>query len=199
MKHILIFLGAALLLLSFCGRKADLPAAESPADSLFTAVCYADEALALARQTGAVVMEGMKCTSGRDAWDAFCAKADRGEPASVLCVRYYTLDPERVSEELYEEEKDQYPKLFIQRLVFDGEHYSVTSRASTEEEPDSAETYPCLRHYTGKGPATAVFTDYEYYVLTDDPDVTWEEIEHGMFSSQSGDWIRHFTFFSNTE
>ncbi len=199
MKHFLILLGAALLLLASCGRKADLPAAEPQADSLLTAVCSADEALALARQTGAVVMEGLKCTSGRDAWDAFCAKADRGEPASVLCVRYYTLDPEGVSEELYEEEKDQYPKLFVQQLVFDGERYSVTSRASTEEEPESAETYPCLRHFTGKGPATALFTNYEYYVLTDEADVTWEEIERGMFSSQSGDWIRHFTVFSNID
>ncbi len=168
-------------------------------DPLSSAVCSADDGLAIARKYDLVVMEGLKCTSGRETWDEFVGAVTRGEPASVLCVRYYTLDPAGVSEELYEEEKDQYPKLFFQQLEYNGNGFSVTSRLSTESEPDTAERFAFLRHYTGKGPATALFTDYEYYVLTDEADVTWEEIERGMYSSQSGDWIRHFTVFSNIE
>ena len=166
-------------------------------DPLSLAVCSADDGLALARKYDLVVMEGMKCTSGRETWDEFVGAINRGESASVLCVRYYAIDRESMSEKLYEEEKDQYPKLFFQRVEYDRNAFSVTSRLSTETEPDCTESFACLCHYTGRAPQTALYTGYEYYVLTDDPEITWEEIERGMVSSQSGDWIRHFTVFSD--
>ena len=166
-------------------------------DPLSLAVCSADDGLALARKYDLVVMEGMKCTSGRETWDEFVGAVNRGESASVLCVRYYVIDRESMSEELYEEEKDQYPKLFFQRVEYDGNSFTVTSRPSTETEPDHTESFSCLCHYTGEAPPTARFTDYEFFVLTDDPEITWDEIERGMYSSQSGDRIRHFTVFSD--
>ena len=80
----------------------------------------------------------------------------------------------------------------------DKEAEAETNEQVTETEPDYTESFACLCHYTGKAPPTALFTDYEYFVLTDDPEITWEEIERGMFSSQSGDRIRHFTVFSDS-
>ena len=50
--------------------------------------------------------------------------------------------------------------------------------------------------YTGEpSSASAVFSDYTYYVLVNDDTVTWEQIEHGMFSSRFGDWIDHQTVY----
>ena len=142
-------------------------------------------------------MEGMKCTSGEEAWNGFLEQVGREEPASVLCATYYTLDPEHMSPELYEEEKDEYPKLYFCRVDYEEGKFRVTTRLSTERDPESADSFPYLNHYTGKAPATARFSTYNYYVLTDDPDVTWEKIERGMYSSQSGDWIRHKRVFSD--
>ena len=167
--------------------------------SLFDKVCSADEALALAKENGVVVFDGMKLISGGEVWDDFYAKASGGKRASVLCAHYYTLDKEHVSEELYEEEKDQYPQLYFYLLEYNGKTYTLTTRESGSETPDSAESYKYLAHYTGKPSSPyALFSEYDYYVLVDDPDVTWEDIERGMFSSQYGDWIRHSSVYTNT-
>ena len=164
---------------------------------LFQTVCDADRALTLAKQSGAVVIEEMRLTSGGDVWDAFYRDAADEKPASVLVAMYYTLDPERVDPSLYEAEKDDYPQLFFYDLRFDGSAYTVSTRQSTRNAPESAETYAHLLHFTGTAPAGALFASYDYYVLADDPDVTWEQIEAGMFSAQSGDWIRHCVVCQN--
>ena len=163
----------------------------------FETVASADEALAFAKENGFTVMENGLCTSGKEFWDTFCASVSKKIPDSAGTASYYTLDPERVSEELYEEEKDQYPQLFFTQIDYDGETFYVKTRLSTEETPESEESYKYLKHYTGKLPAGARHETYDYWVLTDDPDVTWEKIEWGMVSSQSGDWIRHKTVFTN--
>ena len=167
------------------------------ADALFGTVCSADDGLAMAKGADAVVIEGMCLTAGGEVWDAFYEKVSRGSPASVLCARYYTLDRERVSEELYEQEKNDDPKLFFYRLDYDGTAYTVKIRQSTEREPETEDAYRCLLHFTGSTPPTALWRKYDYYVLTDDPDVTWEDIEAGMFSSQLGAWIRHCAVYQN--
>ena len=69
----------------------------------------ADEALAFAKENDYVVFEGLHLTAGGDVWDAFYERDMSGERAAVKLVNYYTLDPDRVSEELYEKEKDNYP------------------------------------------------------------------------------------------
>lgn len=167
-------------------------------EDTFSTVCSADEALALAKSSGAVVFEFQGCTSGQDVWDAFYKDVSAGKAASVLCARYYTLDKEGVSEELYEQEKDQYPQLYFNLLKFDGKTYSVETRLSTEQKAESEETYAYLQHYTGDAPTKdALYEKYEYYVLTDDKDVTWDEISRSMFSSSSPDFIRHCMVYDN--
>lgn len=180
-----------------------LPSADGVSDDtemseLFNSVDTADDAMAKAMMGDAVSFFGMKLYNGRDLWDSFVDSVDSGEPARILCATYYTLDPERVSKELYEQEKDDYPVLFYSLVEYDGDGFTVTVRESDREQPERVESYKCLNHYTGEAPPSASFRTYDYYVLTDDPDVTWDEIEWGMLSSQSGDWIRHCTVYQDT-
>ena len=200
---LLLVLCAAL---SFSCTAADgrngTPERSSPAAqtirTLFETVCPADEALEQSRKTGAVVFEKQGCTSGNDVWDAFYQTAMGGSPAAVLCAHYYVLDKENVSPELYEEEKDQYPKTFFSLIEFDGKEYAVQTRESDAEAPGDRETFPYLLHRTGDAPsAEALFSSYDIYVLAEDPEVTMEDIWAGLASSQSGAVIRHCIVYQN--
>ncbi len=153
----------------------------------------ADEALAWAKENGAVVTEDAHLTSGKEIMEKFYEDAQNGKTASVLIASYYTLDKDRVSPELYEEEKNQYPQLYFKQLEYNGTQYIVTFRDCTKEEIDNAEGYMYLRHFTGENPVSAVQRYYDVYVLTDDAEVTWERISAGIVSSQFGDWVRHST------
>ena len=115
--------------------------------TVFETICSADEALELSRKTNTVVFEQQGCTSGNDVWDSFYQTVTGGSPATVLCAHYYVLDKEHMSEELYEQEKDQYPKLFFYLLEYDGKEYSVKVRESTVEALDYQETFQYLLHF----------------------------------------------------
>jgi len=160
-------------------------------------VCSADDALELSKKTDTVVFEGLRCTSGSDVWDAFYQAVSNKSPASVLCAHYYILNKESMSEELYESEKDQYPKLFFYLIEFDGEKYTVKTRESTAETIDYQETFQYLLHFTGMAPATARYSSYDNYVLVDDPSATWEGIMAGIISSKFGAGYKHCTVYQN--
>lgn len=167
-------------------------------EKVFATVCSADEALALAKSSDVVVIEEKGCTSGQKVWDSFYKDVSGGMAATVLVADYYTIDKEHVSEELYEQEKDQYPQLYFCLVKFDGKKYSIDTRLSTSSESDKQETYNCLQHYTGDAPTEdALYDKYEYYVLTDDANVTWDEIMASMLDSSSPDFIKHYTVYSN--
>ncbi|MDD6237157.1 MAG: hypothetical protein PUB00_07230 [Clostridiales bacterium] len=174
-----------------CAKKAESSA------SLFETVCSADEALALSKDSETVVFEGMKCTSGNHVWNDFYQTVSNRKPASVLCAHYYVLDEEHVGKDLYEAEKDQYPKLFYYLLEYDGNLFTVTTRESTKHEPDYQKTFSYLMHYTGKAPAPASFSSYDYYVLVDDNAVTWDDIERGMTGSDLGSVIKYCAVYQN--
>ena len=167
--------------------------------SLFDTICTADEALEASKKGSVVVIEGMKCTAGDEIWDKFYQTVSHGKAASVLCAHYYVLDKERVTEELYEAEKDMYPMLFFDKLEYDGDMFTVTTRKSTEKEIDYEESFKYLMHYTGDAPVQANFSSYDYYVLVDDQTVTWDEIVAGMISSSSqfGAWVKHHSVYQN--
>ncbi len=152
-------------------------------DADFMEILSADRALAEAKRDGLPVMEGLRVTSGQESWDAFYAKVTAGEPASVLYLSYYTLDPAHVSEELYAKEKDRYPMAFYSWLEYDGEKFTYMVRMTTEEAIEERSVFPYLLHFTGDAPQQAAFSHYDRYVLSDDPTVTWEQIESAMFSS----------------
>ena len=152
----------------------------------------AEEMLAKAVEENFVVMENFQFLSGEEQWKEFVETAQAGNPAVVYLAHYYTLNKEQVSEELYEQEKEEYPKIFLVSLHFDGEKYTITDRPGYEEQPVMVRTYPYLVKFEGEPSSTsAVFDRYEYYVLVHDKNVTWEELEWGTFSSQMGDYIDH--------
>ncbi len=154
-------------------------------DSIFRTVTKADGALAVCKDTDVVVIEGSRCTSGKEVWDSFYAQVSSGNSARVLVARYYVLDREHVSEELYQQKKDQYPKLFYYLVEYDGSRFIVTVRQSSEENDDFHGSFAFLKHYVGDLPSTAVARHYDRYVLVDDPDVSWEDIMKGWYSSDS--------------
>jgi len=171
---------------------------EQDTRTIFETVCSADEALELSRKTNTVVFERQGCTSGNDVWDLFYQTVTDGSPATVLCAHYYVLDKEHMSAELYEEEKDQYPKLFFYFLEYDGKEYSVKVRESSVEALDYQETFQYLLHFTGDTPsASALYKSYDNYVLVDDPTATMEGIWAGLVSSQFGAGYKHCTVYRN--
>ncbi len=185
------FVLSALLAVSCAGKAEENEVTgksqqtEQRPETLFETVCSADEALSLSKATETVVFETRGCTSGKESWEAFYKAAMEGKPATVLCAHYYVLDKERVSAELYEEEKDLYPQLFFYLLEYDGAKYSVSVRKSDEEYLDRQEIFPYLQHFTGEAPSTALYTAYDNYVLVDDLTATWEGITKAWASSQA--------------
>ena len=107
------------------------------------------------------------------------------------------MDEQNISEELYEQEKDEYPVLYFYLIEFDGHQYSIKTRDSKLADIETDETFKYLLHFTGKGPSTAIYEDYEYYILADDADLTLEQLEKSLFSSQLTDHIRHYFVYSN--
>ena len=111
----------------------------------------------------------------------------------MLTAEYYTLDPEGVDPALYATEKYNYPMLYFTLLTYDGSIYEYVVRDSKSLNRDGAGSYPYLNHYTESGDSLSslalMYDAYDIYALTDDPDVTWEELERGMVSSSVFDTV----------
>ena len=194
MRKTLIFLAFAvfIVLLISCSDGNKTPQDDFP-------LLNADEALSWAKQNGVAVTEDGKCTYGLEIFERFYENAENGIPCAVSCAHYYTLKKESVSEELYNAEKNTYPRLFFVSLEYDGENYKITVRKSDIAETDYSGFFRYLKHFTGEAPATATFSTYSYYVLVDDPEATWEGIQKGLFSSQSDAGYRHYSVLSDRE
>ncbi|MBO4449945.1 MAG: hypothetical protein J5777_05125 [Clostridiales bacterium] len=154
-------------------------------ENIFGKKCSADEALKLAKGSDTVVFEDLKCTSGKKVWDSFYKKVSSGKPASVVTAFYYTLDKDHVSEELYEQEKNDYPVMFFYLVEYDGTGFKVTVRDSSKEEPEKTDTFKYLLHLTGKAREGADYSAYDRYVLADEQNITYEDIMAGLVSSRS--------------
>ncbi|MBO5069503.1 MAG: hypothetical protein J6C37_03980, partial [Roseburia sp.] len=154
-------------------------------------------ALDKAVESGYVVHEDGDVTSGQETWEAFVKAGDKGNAASVQIAMYYTLDPDSCSEEYYEAYKEDYPALYLFDLSFDGDGYTLKWKEGNRE---YTENYQYLMYYTGEAPtAYATFDTYSRYVLTNDNQVTWEELQKGMFSSRLGDYIEHHTVYTDLQ
>ena len=148
-----------------------------------------------AKNDNIVVYENGNITSGQSIWDTFVAKAETRTPCAVRLGFYYTLDdPSRYSPEHYEEIKGDYPVLYILDLSFGGDIYTLYS---VEDGIEYSPQYRYLKQFTEESPPiSATFTKREMCILVNDNEVTWEQIQHGMFSSQFGDYIDHRTVYS---
>ncbi|MBR0434585.1 MAG: hypothetical protein IJK13_01100 [Lachnospiraceae bacterium] len=155
------------------------------------AIYEADEGLDWAKNNGMVVFESVHCTSGKDIWDSFYDSVSNGEAASVICANYYTLDAKNVNPETFEQEKDNYPKLFFTIIIYDGNEFWTRTRLSTENELDSDVRYKYILHFTGEEKNI----HYEEYVLVNDSSITREQLLQSSYSSQSTDWIESATVY----
>ena len=158
----------------------------------FPTTMSAEEMLQKAIEEDFVVMYEFDFLNGEEKWKEFYEATKKGNPATIHLAKYYTMDRVGVSEEYYEANKDEYPKIFLFTLCFDGESYTVTDRPGFMEEPEKVSTYPYLVKLEGKPRSVnALFDRYEYYVLVHDESLRWSDIEHGLFSSQMGHYIDH--------
>ena len=156
-------------------------------------------ALDQAMAAGFVVMEDGIATSGQDIWKAFYERTQQGKPASVTVVHYYTLDPETCDRAYYETYRQDYPCLYEIRLDYDGETFTLT-------EPDGNDVRIRNFSYLMKYDNTAFYAPSSQtpgnrfdYVLTHDNTLTWEELFHGLVSSQMGAYIEHYSIYSEME
>lgn len=198
-----ILIVVCIICLAACGKKKDkksdataeklLPEGYEAfcKDSFENNICGALDGYAWAKDKNVVLIENSQCTSKREIWDSFFKVTEAKNPASVFCAFYYSLSEESTSED------SNYPKLYFYYLTYDGNKYTIKTRACDTSTPDSDKQYSYLKHYKGDMPKTAKYDHYEYYVLVNDPSVTWEDIQKGMFSSQSGDYIDNYVVFSN--
>ena len=175
-----------------------LPLPGPPADYTAEHMPYGeipqDYTLENAKADNLVVHENGNITSGQEAWDMFIERVGKGDPCAVRLAFYYTLDDWNVSPELYEEIKDDYPALYIQDLSFDGNTYTLYS---VEDGNEHNFRYGHLKKMTeASPPPSATYTKRQMYVLVNDEDATWEKIQSGMLSSQSGDHIDHRVVYS---
>ncbi len=160
----------------------------------FPTTMSAEEMLQKAINEDFVVLYEFQYLNGEDKWKEFYETTQAGIPATIHLAKYYTLDEVGVSEEYYEANKAEYPKIFLFTLCFDGEKYTITDRQGIMETAEMVRSYPYLVKLEGKPrSATAIFDRYEYYVLVHDETLSWSEIEHGMLSSKMGDYIDHYS------
>ena len=167
----------------------------SPADAFSYVIGSAEETLEWA-QKNPVAISG-ETASGHEVIEAFFDAANAGNPASVLCAKYYDIHPESMSAELYEEEKNQYPVLYFYLVEYDGKEYRVKTRESSGTELLSEETYPYFVHLTGKNPEGALTKYTDEYDLVYDPDVTLDQLWMAMASSASPEPVRFTPVFTD--
>ncbi len=167
---------------------------EFETDPLFETVCPAEEALEWAKENGFTVFENTKLAANANAWDAFYKDVSAGKAASVMLAKYYAV-PQTVSEEWYEAEKEESPVLFFVRLQYDGAAFTVSVRNSKLQTLDYEKHFSHLLHFTGEAPALAAYSEYDAYVLVNDPTATWEGIQEGLLSSQADAGYEHYTVY----
>lgn len=186
MKRAAILFFALALLLAGCSKAPKYTLDKLPADY----------SLEDAKADHCVVFEDGDVTSGQSIWNDFFKAANKGKTATVRLVMYYTLgDPSRYAPEYYEKIKDDYPLLYLKDLTYNGKSYTIKGY---EDGQLITNEYSYLVKYTGKPNSKhASFSKYTYYVLVNDNSVTWDDIEHGMLSSQSGDAIEHYRVYSD--
>jgi len=146
-------------------------------------------------EDGCVVFDNGDITHGQARWDEF-ASAVPNEKSSVRLAYYYTLE-HYDDEEYYESVKDEYPKLFVEDLSYDGEYYTLRW---FEDDEEIVHKYKYMLRFEGDAETPyATYDRYVRYVLVNDNTLTWEDITYGMYSSYMGDYIPHHTVYTDLQ
>lgn len=148
-----------------------------------------------AKSDKCLIMENGDVTSGQTVFDAFLSATTNKEKAIIRIVKYYTMgDQSQYSEELYEQEKDKFPQIYITDVVFENGIYT-TYFYENDGEGLITKTYKYMIKDEFTANPEAIFTTALYYVLVNDENITWDDIFNGMISSQSGASIDHFNVY----
>lgn len=150
-----------------------------------------------AEEDGCVGFANGDIAFGKERWLEFANVVPK-QKATVRLANYYELgDPSKYGEEYYESVKDEYPKLFVKELSWDGEYYTLHW---FEGEKEYNYSYKYMLRFEGEAPTEhATYDRCVRYVLVNDNTVTWEELEWGLFSSQMGDYIPHTVVYTDFE
>lgn len=196
-KTIIVMSLAALAVLVSCsGRRESADSKKNR--ELFQKLFTVEEGLEWAKTSDVVLMDKDGCVSGKALWEAFYEASTHGKPASVLMAHYMTIEKEKMSEEYYEQVKDEYPKLSITLLEYDGVEYTMKQRDCAKEYTGTGTVYKHLKHFTGEAPteyAKTQYDSYNFYELLDDPTLTYEEILAASLSSYAPSQIREYPIY----
>lgn len=148
-----------------------------------------------ARKDGYVIIEDSNVTYGEDTWQDFVDLTEEKKPCKVRVVHYYNIgDPARYDPAYYESIKDDYPKIYILELVYNGDTFSVSHY---EGDKLYQSEFKYLMKYEGKAESpNSGHTSYVRYVLVNDDSVTWEDIMRGLLSSHMGAYIPHSQIYT---
>jgi len=153
-----------------------------------------------AKNEGKIVVENGYVTSGQLKWDNFYKLSAKSKNASAEIVHYYTLgDPSRYGKEYYEASKEDYPSMFYLKLTYEDGIYTLTSN---EYGTEYVHKYKYLRKFEDIIPSqysSKKIQDVTRYVLTNNNSASWDEIIRSTASSKFGDYIDHFTIYSEKQ
>lgn len=119
-----------------------------------------------AKKDGCYVKVDSESVAGQDKWDSFVLSASKGEPTSIRIINIYDQNTE-------EQKGPYYTDLF-----YDGSYYHMFDSASSEQQDK-----PFLYLLTLNGTLPNAAKSTTVTVLTDDEDLTFEEVMWSGLSS----------------
>lgn len=178
-------------------RPADEPQVpELPTDTASLADLPSDYSPEQAAADGCVVAYNSEIVAGQEQWDAFRASAEAKEPARVrIFYQYDLMDPIFYDEAYYASVKDEYPKCYVMDLIFDGQSF-LWQEMYGDQLREERYLYLLERDDAYRFGVDGV-PAYVHFTLTDDDTLTQKQIDWSMVSSNSNDFIRHRSVFSN--
>ena len=123
-----------------------------------------EEALAWAKEQNIPVFEDSVCTSGKETWQAFCDMAYAKQGTEILCAYYYSAQCDAESQ------------LHFYLIRCDSTYFRIDSRDCTEEYPEFEARFNYLMHFVHQNPEGSKYDYYEYYVLTDDDTLRFDDL-----------------------
>lgn len=129
-----------------------------------------------AKADGCVVFKDLSLISGQTEWSKFRKLVKGKKAATVRIAEYYSKEN---------------PSLVLIDLSFDGSAYLVT------EEDGVKKQYNYLNHYKVDAGKDASYSTLDCYILVNQKDVSFDELERSRISSNSNDYIDQYRIFVN--
>ena len=148
-----------------------------------------------AKDDNCLIIEDGDITSGQATFDVFLSATEKNENATIRIVNYYNLgDKSQYSEELYEQEKDNYPIMYITDVVFENGAYTTYSYENNDDQLFT-KTFKYMIKDEGTADPESTYTTATYYILVNDKNVIWNDVFSSMVSSQSNDRISFYIIY----